>query len=125
MTNRYLSRKSAAILSSTFAEVLFLDIDSYLVRDPEYIFHSDPMYQQFGALFFPDIPTGKQPTAIWQLLNLTCARNEREFDTGIVLIDKKRTWNALHLTKFIADHNELLKNLVREDSPDLANGFLC
>lgn len=114
LMNQYLSRKSAAILSSTFAEVLFLDGDSYLVRDPEYLFQSDPMYRQVGALFFPDIPTDKQPTAIWQLLNLTCASNEREYDTGIVLVDKRRTWTALHMAKSIADHSELLKSLVRE-----------
>jgi len=46
--------KPAAIVSSTFAEVLFLDCDSYATRDPEELFLTDPMYLKFGALFFPD-----------------------------------------------------------------------
>lgn len=104
---------TAAILSSTFAEILFLDFDSYLVRDPEYLFLSDPMYDHFGALFFPNLPTSPQPKAIWQLLNLTCARNEHESDSGILLIDKRRTWNALQMAKSMADDHELVTHLVR------------
>lgn len=111
---RSLAWKTAAILSSTFAEILFLDLDSYLVRDPDYLFLSDPMYEHFGALFFPHLPMSSKSTVIWHLLNLTCTRNEHEFDSGILLIDKRRTWNALQMAKLITDDQELLKHLVRE-----------
>ncbi|CAF4501389.1 unnamed protein product, partial [Rotaria sp. Silwood2] len=43
--------KPAAIISATFTEVLFLDCDAYVTRDPIDLFLSDPMYLKFGALF--------------------------------------------------------------------------
>jgi hypothetical protein len=99
--------KPAAILSSTFSEVLFLDCDAYVVRDPEELFLSDPMYLQFGALFFPDGLKSRQNPAVWNLFNTTCAQNEYEFDSAMILVDKKRVWNGLYMTKLINDDHEL------------------
>jgi hypothetical protein len=101
--SKHLSSRSAAILSATFAEVLFLDIDSFLVRDPDYLFQSDPMYHRFGALFFPDARTSKHPSVIWKLLNITCTSNELDFDSRTLLVNKKRVWNALYMAKLISD----------------------
>jgi hypothetical protein len=52
--------KPAAIFSSTFVEVLFLDCNAYLTRDPEDLFLSDPMYHQLGSLFFSDSCQSRQ-----------------------------------------------------------------
>ena len=101
--SRHLSSRPAAIISSTFAEVLFLDIDSFLVRDPDYLFQSDPMYHQFGALFFPDARTSKYPSVISKLLNLTCTQNELDFDSRTLLVNKKQVWKGLYMTKLISD----------------------
>ena len=98
-----------------FAEVLFLDSDSYLVRDPEYLFESDPMYHQFGALFFPDVLMSMQRLAIWKLLNTTCGRDEFEFDSGTLLVNKRRVWNALYITKLMNDRYELFYKWVRKN----------
>jgi alpha 1,2-mannosyltransferase len=106
-TDKHFPSKPAAIISATFAEVLFLDSDSYLVRDPEYLFQSDPMYLHFGALFFPDALLSGQPSVIWQLLNTTCGHNEVELDTGALLVDKRRVWDALYMTKLMNDRPEI------------------
>ena len=97
--------KPAAILSSTFVEVLFLDCDAYLTRDPEDLFLSDPMYHRFGSLFFPDSYRSRQHPLLWKLLNTTCAEQEYEFDSAAMLVNKKRVWNALYLTKLLNDHH--------------------
>jgi hypothetical protein len=75
-SKKHFPSKPAAILSATFTEILFLDTDSYLVRDPEYLFQSDPMYLRFGALFFPDALISGQHLTVWKLLNTTCGRDE-------------------------------------------------
>ncbi len=99
--------KPAAIISSSFSEVLFLDCDAYVVRDPEELFLSDPMYLKFGALFFPDALKSRQHPAVWNLFNTTCAQNEYEFDSATILVDKKRVWNGLYMTKLMNDDHEL------------------
>jgi hypothetical protein len=100
--------KSAAIVSSTFSEVLFLDCDAYVVRDPEELFLSDPMYLKFGALFFPDAFMSRQHPAVWNLFNTTCAQNEYEFDSSMILVDKKRVWNGLYMAKLMNDDDHEL-----------------
>ena len=106
-TLKHFPSKPAAIISATFAEVLFLDSDAYLVRDPEYLFQSDPMYLRFGALFFPDALMSRQPSAIWSLLNTTCGQDEVELDSGALLVDKRRVWDALYITKLMNDRHEI------------------
>jgi hypothetical protein len=98
--------KPAAIVSATFSEVLFLDCDAYLVRDPEELFLSDPMYLKFGALFFPDGMKSRQYLSVWKLFNTPCGENEYEFDSAMILVDKKRVWNGLYMTKLMNDNHE-------------------
>jgi len=114
-TSKHFPFKPAAIISATFAEILFLDSDSYLVRDPEYLFVSDPMYLRFGALFFPDALLSGQHLAVWKLLNTTCGRDEFEFDSGALLVNKRRVWNALYITKLMNDQYELFYKWVKEN----------
>ncbi|CAF5041841.1 unnamed protein product, partial [Rotaria sp. Silwood1] len=74
--------KPAAIVSATFAEVLFLDSDAYVTRDPIDLFVSDPMYLKFGALFFPDAYLSRQHPGVWNLFNTTCGEHEYELDSA-------------------------------------------
>jgi alpha 1,2-mannosyltransferase len=101
---RFFPYKPAAIVSSTFSEVLFLDCDAYVTRDPEELFLSDPMYLKFGALFYPDALKSRQHPAVWKLFNTSCAENEYELDSAMILVDKKRVWNGLYMTKLMNDH---------------------
>ena len=99
--------KPAAILSSTFTEVLFLDCDAYVTRDPELLFATDPMYLRFGALFYPDAMKSRQHPVVWNLFDTSCADNEYELDSAVILVDKRRVWDGLYLTKLMNDNHEL------------------
>ena len=99
--------KPAAIVSSTFAEVLFLDCDSYVTRDPEELFLSDPMYLKFGALFFPDGFKSRQHPYVWNVFNTSFIKDEFELDSAAILVDKRRVWNGLYMTKLINDYYKI------------------
>lgn len=45
--------KAAAIINSSFREILYLDSDNAPTRDPSYLFHSKG-YTETGAIFWPD-----------------------------------------------------------------------
>ncbi len=104
--------KPAAIISATFVEVLFLDSDAYVTRDPEELFLSDPMYLKFGALFHADAIRSRQHPSVWKLFNTSCGAEEYEFDSATILVDKKRVWNALYMTKLMNDKHELFYNVI-------------
>jgi hypothetical protein len=99
--------KPAAILSSTFDEVLFLDADCYVVRDPTYLFEKDPMYKRFGVLLYSDIYLSHQHPKLWSLLNTTCVRNEYSVDSGVLLFNKKRVWSGIYMSKLMSDHPKI------------------
>ncbi|CAF4043862.1 unnamed protein product [Rotaria sordida] len=101
---KFFPYKPAAIVSATFSEVLFLDCDAYVTRDPEELFLSDPMYLKFGALFYPDAHKSRQHPAVWTLFNTSCTQHEYEFDSAMILVDKRRVWNGLYMTKLINDY---------------------
>ena len=98
--------KPAAIISATFTEILFLDSDAYVTRDPEGLF-SDPMYLEFGALFYSDSHRSRQNRFLWKILNTSCAIDEYELDSATILVNKKRVWSGIYLTKLINDKHTL------------------
>ena len=104
--------KPAAIISSTFAEVLFLDCDAFLTRDPEDLFLTDPMYLEFGALFYPDGYKTRQHPIIWKMLNTSCIEDEYELDSATILVDKRRVWNGLYVTKLMNDNHEVFYRVI-------------
>ncbi|CAF4625962.1 unnamed protein product, partial [Rotaria sp. Silwood1] len=116
--------KPAAIVSATFAEVLFLDSDAYVTRDPIDLFVSDPMYLKFGALFFPDAYLSRQHPSVWNLLNTTCGEHEYELDSATILVDKKRVWNGIYMAKLMNDNHELFyKHVSSGDKDTFRLGF--
>jgi hypothetical protein len=122
--------KPASIISSTFAEVLFLDCDAYVVRDPEPLFLTDPMYHRFGALFFPDAFVSRQHPRLWTLLNTSCAEDEYELDSATILVNKAQVWRGLVLAKLINDHHQtfygvFVRSHRRCRCSDWSVGFVC
>lgn len=106
--------KPAAIISATFKEVLFLDSDAYVTRDPEELF-SDPMYLKFGALFHSDAYKSRQNPFFWKILNTSCAADEYELDSATILVNKKHVWNGLYLTKLINDNHQQFYTVIYEE----------
>lgn len=100
------SFKLASIVSSTFAEIIFIDSDCYIVRDPTYIFEKDPMYIKFGALLYPDIYLSHQRSEVLSVFNTTCVKNEYSIDSGVLVFDKKRVWKGLYMAKLMGDYHQ-------------------
>jgi FkbM family methyltransferase len=105
--------KSYAVLHSRFAEVLFLDADNVATRDPKYLFDS-AQYQQYGAIFWPDYKRLSARRAIWKLCGIQY-RDEPEFESGQMVINKERCWKALNLAFWYNDHSEFFYRYVHGD----------
>ncbi len=88
--------KASAIVLSRFAEVLWLDADLIPLIDPTALF-DDPHYHWTGALFWPDIRRVNRFNPIWTIAGTT-PTDGPEFETGIVVLDKRRHWPELQLT---------------------------
>jgi hypothetical protein len=87
--------KACAIALSRFAEVLWLDADLLPLVDPATLFDV-PDFRWTGALFWPDIRPVNRFNPIWSIAGTT-APDGPEFESGIVLLDKRRHWPELLL----------------------------
>jgi hypothetical protein len=96
--------KSYAILHSPFEEVLFLDADNVPVRDPTFLF-DDPHYRSTGAIFWPDGLSTPKDSERWQIFGVPY-RDEPEQESGQILIDKRRCWQALNLANWYNEHSD-------------------
>ncbi|KAF8499359.1 mannosyltransferase putative-domain-containing protein [Gautieria morchelliformis] len=88
--------KAAAIIASTFAEVLYLDSDNVPLRDPAYLF-DEPVYKTSGgAVFWPDYNKDHPDNPVWRVLGKTCNYGEWQVESGQILINKRGN-NGLNL----------------------------
>jgi len=94
--------KPFAMLHSRFREVLLLDADNVPVVNPEELFDA-PQYRETGAVFWPDLEPLPRESAIWEICRVPY-RAEPSFESGQILLDKQRCWNALQLTMHLNQH---------------------
>lgn len=105
--------KAYAIAHSRFEEVLFLDADQVPVRDPADLFDM-PQYRQAGAVFWPDIVDLRADNPIWDWVGLageTC----RSWESGQVLIDKRRCWAALQAAILLNERADVVYGMLYGD----------
>ncbi|PQE22570.1 glycosyltransferase family 71 protein [Rutstroemia sp. NJR-2017a BVV2] len=96
--------KGAAIQQTSFSEILYLDTDSYLLRDPTYLFEG-PQWSKTGLLLWPDYSKSHATNPIWRLLGQKC-RNEYEGESGQIIISRTRHQDLLWLVEYFALHHE-------------------
>ncbi|KAI8614236.1 mannosyltransferase putative-domain-containing protein [Chytriomyces sp. MP71] len=94
--------KPFAVMSSPLQEVLFLDPDVIPLRDPTYLFATNK-YREFGALFWPDFPATPRSNPIWRIMKQPYVF-EREFETGIMVLDKARVGRPLVLAAHLCEN---------------------
>ncbi|KAJ1565623.1 hypothetical protein HK405_011947, partial [Cladochytrium tenue] len=96
--------KPHSILASTFEEALFLDPDVYALRDPTFLFQS-AAYRRHGALFWPDFVRRGSGNGMWGVMGLDGERTDKEmeFESGQIVVDKRRAWRGLKLTQHMAE----------------------
>ena len=111
--------KPFAITNSRFREVLFLDCDNAPTRDPSFLFSCEP-YRTFGAVFWPDrwMAEGDPYWTIhpdaWTACDVAY-KGEPEFESGQMVIDKRRSWHALQLALFYNMHSSFFYRLLLGD----------
>ncbi len=105
--------KPYSILHSSFKEVLLLDADNVPIRNPEYLFESQ-QFIQTGAVFWPDYGRSKNAIPIWRCFGLKVPTIP-EFESGQILVDKKRCWKALELTMWINENSDFFYRYLHGD----------
>lgn len=101
--------KSFAVLHSAFEEVLYLDSDNVPVENPERLFDREE-YRATGAVFWPDRypQSGDTPwlrREAWDVCGVPFT-DTPEIEAGQFLVDKRRSWRALHLALHYNEHSE-------------------
>lgn len=95
--------KAYALLHCPWRQVMLLDADNIPLRDVTELF-KDPNYLQHGSLFWPDRGRFAPDNKIWQLTGLKY-RDEAEFETGQMVIDRKRCWRELVLSNWFNEES--------------------
>jgi FkbM family methyltransferase len=97
--------KINAIVQTDYRHVLHLDADNIVRNDPTYLFDS-PEYEGTGAIFWPDdfSQVSMVTNTMLKAVGLPEDGPHRGFETGQILLDKKRCWPALLMAKHFADY---------------------
>jgi len=113
--------KAFALLYSSFEEVLLLDADNVPTNDPTELFNW-PEYERTGAVFWPDVNKLSKGRRIWELVG-TPYREESEFESGQILVNKRRCWKALNLSLFLNEHSDFYYKYIHGDKETFHMGF--
>jgi glycosyltransferase involved in cell wall biosynthesis/ADP-heptose:LPS heptosyltransferase len=97
--------KPFALLHSRFKEVLLLDADNLPTTDPEYLFEDDG-FKKYGAVFWPDVGRFSPDDPVWNLCGVEY-RDEPQFESGQMLLDKECAWAALLLSVWYNLHSDV------------------
>lgn len=96
--------KPFSIVHSPFREVIALDADNVPLCNPEFLFETDE-YHELGALFWPDYGKFSKDDRIWDIIG-TPGRDEPQFESGQIVIDKSRCWEPLRLALWYNEHSD-------------------
>lgn len=88
------------MLNSRFSDILLLDNDNIPTIDPIELFSSNT-YQKYGSVFWPDVTRTRPEHPAWRITNTPCRRDEYEFETGQVMVNKFRLWYHLQLVSWL------------------------
>ncbi|HEY8750123.1 MAG TPA: hypothetical protein VIM11_19215 [Tepidisphaeraceae bacterium] len=105
--------KPYAILHSRFEEVLFLDADNVPVLNPESLFTSKE-YKEHGAIFWPCYHPIEPDHPIWKICRVEY-RDEADFESGQMVINKSRCWRALNLAMHMNENSDFYYRFTRGD----------
>jgi len=105
--------KPFSILHSRFEQVLLLDADNVPVVNPEFLFHT-PQFEQTGAVFWPDFGHLNASDPIWDICGVPY-RDEPEWESGEILVDKRKCWRALQLAMWYNEHSDFYYQYILGD----------
>ena len=102
-----------SIIHSSFEEVIFLDADNVVVEDPSFLLDC-PEYVDKGAIFWPDFRNLEKHRSIWDICDVVY-RDEAEFETGQIVVHKRRCWAELQLTMHINEYSDFYYKHIHGD----------
>jgi len=105
--------KCYALLHCRFAEALLLDADNCPVRDPSFLFETSE-YRRSGALFWPDFGRFGRKQAVWEAAGIAF-RDEPEFESGQIVVDKRRCWKALEVAMHLNEYSDWWYRVIHGD----------
>jgi hypothetical protein len=105
--------KAFALLNCPFQEVLLLDADNVPVVDPEFLFETRE-FAEAGAIFWPDFGRLEPSRSIWSLTGVPY-RDEPEFESGQIVLDKKRCFRALSLAMWFNEYSDFWYSHIHGD----------
>ncbi len=91
------------LLHCRFAEALLIDADNAPIRDPSFLFE-EPEYRKKGAIFWPDFWRLAEDNLIWRVMGVPY-REEPAFESGQIVVDKRKCWKALRLAAHLNEHS--------------------
>ncbi len=100
---------------------MLLDADNVPVTNPEYLFDT-PQYRRTGAIFWPDYGRLAPDRPAWQAFGVRY-RDEPEFETGQIVIDKQRCWEPLNLSMWYNEHSDFYYHYVYGDKDTFHMAF--
>lgn len=108
--------KPFAIIHSSFQEVLLLDADNVAVNDPSFLFDCK-VYNDTGAIFWPDFGKLDAKREIWNVFETKYEDypDQHEFESGQIVVDKKRHWRELLLTMWMNEHSDYFYKFIHGD----------
>ena len=104
MTNRFMY-KIVALVFSSFQEVLLMDSDNIVLSDPSSLFASE-LYESRGSILWMDFWRGSAAPDLASVLGAGAVANHTH-ESGQMVMDKKRTWEALRLALFFNAHADV------------------
>ena len=113
--------KPYSIIHSPFKEVLLLDADNVPIVNPEFLFES-PQFKETGAIFWPDYHRLEPSRSIWDICGVEY-RDEPEFETGQILIDKERCWKPLLLSMWYNEYSDFYYHHIHGDKETFHMAF--
>jgi Mannosyltransferase putative len=105
--------KPFALLYNPFREVMLLDADNLPVLDPAFLFDT-PEFADTGAIFWPDYSRLEPWRHIWSICEVPY-RDEPEHETGQIVVDKARCWEALNLALHYNDYSDFYYQHIHGD----------
>lgn len=113
--------KAYAIVNCRFKDVLLLDADNVPIRNPEYLFNCVE-FKKTGAVFWPDFGRLARTRSIWRVCGVRY-RDESEFESGQILVNKERCWQALSLALWYNEHADFYYQHIHGDKDTFHMAF--
>lgn len=107
------SLKPYAIMHSRFRDVLMLDADNVPIVDPTFLFDTAE-FRKRGAIFWPDYHRLAPHRSIWRVTGVPY-RDEPEFESGEIVVDKAACWRELSLAMWMNEFGDFFYRHVYGD----------